>query len=111
MTNRSNKPKSIIGTKAIKSLFNDISLLIEQSRKRVAYHINSEMITVNWHIGKLINKKILQNKRAEYGKAVISGLSELLTSKFGSGYSIAHLTYCRTFEALYPDEAIIHAMR
>ena len=106
-----NKSKALINQKAALGLFNNISILIDQSRKRVAYHINSEMVTVNWHIGKLINENILQHKRAEYGKTVIAGLSELLRTKYGSGYSIAHLTYCRTFAGMYPDESIIHAMR
>jgi predicted nuclease of restriction endonuclease-like (RecB) superfamily len=111
MAKGKNKSKAPTNQKAILGLFNNVSILIDQSRRRIAYHINSEMVTVNWHIGKLINENILQNKRAEYGKSVIVGLSQLLTSKYGSGYSIAHLAYCRTFAGMYPDESIIHAMR
>ncbi|MDQ2864357.1 MAG: DUF1016 N-terminal domain-containing protein [Bacteroidota bacterium] len=97
---KKDKSIKIISPKTISNLFKSISELIEQSRKRIAYHINSEMVLVNWFIGKLINENILQNKRAEYGKAIMSSLSELLTSKYGSGYSIAHLTYCRSFAAI-----------
>jgi hypothetical protein len=85
MTKRNDKPGLLINPKAFSRLFNDISNLIEQSRKNVALHINSEMVTVNWRIGITINVNILENKRAEYGKAVISRLSDLLTSKYGRG--------------------------
>ncbi|HEV8287159.1 MAG TPA: PDDEXK nuclease domain-containing protein [Chitinophagaceae bacterium] len=111
MAKRKDKSGTLINPKTFSRLFNDISSLIEQSRKNVALHINSEMVTVNWRIGTSINVNILENKRAEYGKAIISRLSDLLTSKYGSGYSIAHLTYCRTFAAIYPNEQIVHAMR
>jgi predicted nuclease of restriction endonuclease-like (RecB) superfamily len=111
MAKAKNKQKAVTNQKAVLGLFNNISILIDQSRKRVAFHINSEIVTVNWHIGKLINENILQNKRAEYGKAVMADLSKLLTTKYGGGYSLAHLTYCRTFASMYAEEAIIHAMR
>jgi len=32
-----------------------------------------------WHIGKLINDEILQNKRAEYGKEIVVTLSRQLS--------------------------------
>jgi hypothetical protein len=67
-----NKSKAVTNQKAILGLFNNVSILINQSRRRIAYHIHSEMVTVNWHIGKLINENVLQYKRAEYGKAVIA---------------------------------------
>ena len=106
-----NKQKSVTNQKAILGLFNNISILIDQSRKRVVYHVNSEIVMVNWRIGKLIYGDILQHKRAEYGKAVMAGLSKLLTAKYGGGYSLAHLTYCKTFADMYTEEAIVHAMR
>ena len=111
MTKPKDKSSAVFAPKAISALFNNISGFIELSRRRLAYQINSEMVSVNWFIGKLINENILQYKRAEYGKTVISRLSELLTSRYGSGYSKSHLTYCRLFAETYPDEKIIHAMR
>jgi hypothetical protein len=100
-----------INQKSISAPFRNISGLIEASRTKMAYHINSEMVTVNWCIGKLINDNILKRKRAEYGKSVVLRLSHLLTGKYGSGYSVAHLTYCKSFAAIYPDQEIVHAMR
>src|SRR4030095_3963662 len=111
MVKKKDTTSILINSKAFSSLFNNISSLIELSKKNVALLINREMVTVNWRIGTMINHNVLKNKRAQYGKAVISRLSDLLTSKYGSGYSIAHLTYCRNFAAIYPDMEIVHSLR
>ena len=51
MAKRKDKSGVVINAKAISGLFDNISELIEQSRQRVAYHLNSEMVSVNWYIG------------------------------------------------------------
>jgi len=47
------------------SLFEQIKNLIEQTKQNVAITINSSLTMMYWHIGKLINDEILQNKRAK----------------------------------------------
>lgn len=103
--------KLLNGGLVAKKIFSTVKILIDNARQSVALRINSEMITVNWHIGRLINQYILKNKRATYGKLIISKLSQMLTEKYGTGYSHTHLTYCRIFESIFPDERIVHAMR
>jgi hypothetical protein len=51
-----------------RSLFDEISQLIEQNRRIVASHANSTLALMFWRIGRLVNAAVLQNKRAEYGK-------------------------------------------
>lgn len=44
----------------------------------MAISVNSELTLMYWHIGELINKEVLHDQRAEYGKAIVSTLSTQL---------------------------------
>lgn len=45
------------------------------------------MVTSYWSIGQVIVKDEQNgNERAEYGKAVLEGLSKKLTAEFGKGF-------------------------
>lgn len=59
-------------------LFKDVCQIIEAARQRVAISVNSELTLMYWHIGERINKEVLHDKRAEYGKAIVSTLSTQL---------------------------------
>ena len=59
-------------------LFKDVCQIIEASRQRVAISVNSELTLMYWHIGERINKEVLHDQRAEYGKAIVSTLSAQL---------------------------------
>ena len=63
---------------AEQSLFNELSQLIEQSQQQVVTHANSTLTMLFWHIGRRINVEVLQNKRAEYSKQIVSTLSTQL---------------------------------
>jgi phosphoenolpyruvate-protein kinase (PTS system EI component) len=65
------------------SLLEQIKNLIEQTKQNVAVAINSSMTMMYWHIGKLINDEILQNKRAEYGKEIVATVSQQLSERYG----------------------------
>ena len=65
------------------SLFEQIKNLIEQTKNNVA--VNSSMTMMYWHIGKLINDEILQNKRAEYGKEIVATVSQQLQDNMKNG--------------------------
>lgn len=79
------------------SLFEQIKNLIEQTKQNVAVAINSSMTMMYWHIGKLINDEILQNKRAEYGKEIVATVSQQLSEQYGKGYSYSALTRMMKF--------------
>lgn len=44
----------------------------------MAISVNSELTLMYWHIGERINRDVLHDKRAEYGKAIVSTLSTQL---------------------------------
>lgn len=76
---------------SIEPLFNEISDLIKKAKQKVHISINSELVLLNWNIGKKIKINILKNQKGEYGKFVVERLSEKLTFEFGKGYSRASL--------------------
>ena len=78
-------------------LFEQIKNLIEQSKNNVAIAVNSSLTMMYWHIGKLINDEILQNKRAEYGKEIVATVSQQLIKQYGKGYSYSALTRMMKF--------------
>ncbi|MCK4257128.1 DUF1016 family protein [candidate division WOR-3 bacterium] len=91
-----------------KGLFDKISGLIEQARRKVATTINQEMVLLYWNIGKTVKEEIIKSYRAEYGKKIVNSVSSLLTQKYGKGYSTQNLWYMIQLYESYP---ILHALR
>ena len=104
-----NKNKEIVRTE--KALIAEVKNLIEKSRQNVAVAVNAELSMLYWHIGKRINEVVLKNKRAAYGKQIISALSAQLTSEFGKGWSEKQLRHCLRAAETFPDEKIFSALR
>jgi len=96
------------GVEKSKGLFDKISGLIEQTRRKVATTINQEMVVLYWNIGKTIKKEIMKSDRAEYGKQIIQSLAGELTQKYGKGFSSQNLWY---MVQLYDTHPILHALR
>lgn len=91
-------------------LVKEISLYIEESKQQLAITVNATLSLLYWQIGKRINEEILQNQRAEYGKEIVSALSEQLTSDYGSGWSKRQLHHCIRFAEVFPDFEIVHTL-
>jgi predicted nuclease of restriction endonuclease-like (RecB) superfamily len=101
----------ISNIKPVQFLFENISGLIEKSRKSISVKINSELLSLYWNIGGLIKSEILKNKRANYGEKIISSLSISLNNKYGSGWSDKQLWNClRTAETISKKQ-ILNALR
>ena len=69
-------------------LFNEISTMIEESRRKIYAHASGTTVLLFWQIGRRINNDILDNKRADYGKQIVSMLSTQLSDKFGSTFAV-----------------------
>jgi len=78
-------------------LIESIKELIEQTKQHVAITINSTLTMMYWSIGKKINDEILQNKRADYGKEIVSTVSRQLQEQYGDGYSLKNLRHMMKF--------------
>ena len=73
-----------VGTDA---LFEKISALIEESRKRVATAVNVAEVYTKYEIGRYIVEDEQEgNYKAAYGKQVLVQLAAQLRSKFGPGW-------------------------
>lgn len=93
-----------------KSLFSEVSLLIEESRNKAYRYINNELVLLYWNIGKLIAVELKRGqKRAEYGESVINDLSEDLTCKHGKGWSSRNLWRMVKFYELLPKVTTLSA--
>ena len=96
--------------KNVNDLFNIISQLIENAKNNVVRNVNTELVLLYWNIGNIIQKEILKNKRADYGKEVIVNLSKQLTAKYGKGYTETNLRYFLRFVEYFHDYQIVHTL-
>lgn len=92
------------------NLFSEIKQLIEEARQAVAFTVNAGTTVLYWNVGNRINKEILGNKRAEYGKEVVISLSRKLTEEYGKGWSEKQLRHCLRFAETFPDKEILYAL-
>ena len=85
----------------------EIKSLIEQSRRQVAVTVNATMTMLYWEIGRRVNQEALQDKRAEYGKQIVSTLSRQLVEEYGSSFSEKNLRRMMQFAGAFPDREIV----
>ena len=83
-------------TEKSRGLFDEISGLIEQARRKVAVAINKEMGV------------IMKSDRVEYGKQIVQSLIGELTQQYGRGFSVQNLWHRVKFYETYP---ILSAVR
>jgi predicted nuclease of restriction endonuclease-like (RecB) superfamily len=91
----------------INKLFNEISLLIEESKHQVVVQNNSILTLLFWNIGFKINNSILDNKRADYGKQIVVSLSRELTEKYGRNFEEKNLRRMLQFAEQFSDMEIV----
>ena len=90
-----------------RDLLNELSQLIEQSKQQVAVQANSAVTILFWQIGNRINQDILQNKRAEYGKQIVSTVATQLENKYGRNFEIKNLRRMMQFAEQFTDFQIV----
>jgi predicted nuclease of restriction endonuclease-like (RecB) superfamily len=73
------------------ALFAEISALIEQNRRAIYTHASGTTVLLFWEIGRCINKDVLENKRADYGKQIVSRLATQLAEKYGRSFEVRNL--------------------
>lgn len=89
------------------ALLNELSQLIEQSQHQVVSQANSTLTILFWHIGNRINKEILQNRRADYGKQIVSTLSMQLKERYGRNFELGNLRRMMQFAEQFDDLPIV----
>ena len=66
-----------------KTLMQDLRQIVDQARIHVAATANYELTMMYWHIGERINREVLDNQRAEYGKQIVSQVATQLQDAYG----------------------------
>ena len=80
------------------SLKESIALLLAKGRQKAAQSVNTILIETYWQIGKyIVEFEQAGNKKAEYGKELLTKLSKDLTLEYGKGFSRSNLFQIRAF--------------
>ena len=89
------------------SVISDIRDIITEGRNSAYSAASAAMIMTYWNIGKrIVEQEQSGEDRAEYGRRLISSLSDELTKEFGKGFSERNLRNFRKFYTLFPDDKI-----
>ena len=102
--------KEIINSGSVEqqSLIKDLRQIIEQARGHVAATANYELTMMYWHIGERINREVLGNQRAEYGKQIVAQVATQLQEDYGKkGFEIRNIRRMMQFAALFSQEQIV----
>jgi hypothetical protein len=62
-----------------KSLLSELRGLIEQARQHVAQTANSTLTLLYWRVGARLQREVLNDGRAEYGRKILATLSQQLS--------------------------------
>ncbi|MFG6427296.1 MAG: PDDEXK nuclease domain-containing protein [Muribaculaceae bacterium] len=90
------------------NLVADIKQLITNARLKVATVANAGITMLYWHIGERINREVLGNQRAEYGKRIVSTVSAQLQQEYGGQeFSTRNLRRMMQFADYFPDPQIV----
>lgn len=89
---------------SLQPLIDNISLAINDARRKVASHINTAMTQTYWQIGKyIVEYEQGGQAKVAYGTSTLTMLSKQLTARFGRGFSRPNLVNMRKFYLLYPN--------
>ncbi|MGE6355286.1 PDDEXK nuclease domain-containing protein [Flavobacterium sp. NPDC079362] len=80
---------------------------MEQSKHQVSIQANSAITILFWQVGNHINQDILENKRAEYAKLIVSTLSTQLKEQYGSNFELRNLRRMMQFAEQFTDSQIV----
>lgn len=106
--NEIEKNNQVVAQAATQSLIQDLRQIIEQARGSVAATANYELTMMYWHIGERINREVLDNQRAEYGKQIVATVARQLQEEFGrKGFDEKSIRRMMQFATLFPDSQIV----
>ena len=88
-------------------LLQRVSEIIEQRKYQAQTKVNSEATLMYWEVGHYINSILLGFERADYGKEIISTLSEKLQSQYGKSFSHSNLRRMMHFSERIANKEIV----
>ncbi len=94
----------------VSTLLSDVRSIVEQGLQRAYQGVNVVMVNTYWQVGRRIVEEEQQGeKRAEYGKQIISLLSEDLSKSYSKGFTARDLRSYRQFYLSFKDLEIWHS--
>ena len=100
-----------VSRETTQSLIKDLRQIIDQALGHVAAITNYELTIMYWHIGDRINREVLGNQRAEYGKQIVSAVSSQLQAEYGhKGFEPRSIWRMMQFAQSFPDFRIVSAV-
>ena len=88
-------------------LFVDLAQIIEHGKKQLTAQVNSTLAMVYWQVGYRINKDILDNERAAYGKEIVVTVAEQLEKKYGRQFNVKNVRRMMRFANTFTDFKIV----
>ena len=109
MTNiKPSQDNQIVATASQHSLIQDLRQIIDQARGHVAATANYAQTVMYWNIGERINRDVLGNQRAEYGKQIVSQVATQLQEEYGKkGFELRNIRRMMQFAQEFPDFEIV----
>lgn len=106
------KPITSTGTlptdAVVGNLISDLRQIIDEARIHVASTANYELTMMYWHVGERINRDVLGNERAKYGKQIVSQVATQLQTLYGSkGFEIRNVRRMMQFAQQIKEEKIV----
>lgn len=87
------------------SLLSELRGLIERARQHIAQTANSAVPMLFWHVGPLIRREGLKERRADYGEQIVSTLSTQLVREYGRSFGVGSLRRMGQFKI--PDMKLL----
>ena len=92
-------------------LYQGIRDILLAARTQVRQTVNTAMVQTYWQIGRLIVEgEQGGDKRATYGKGVLTNLASRLTAEFGEGFRLSNLRNFRQFHECFSEHEIRHTV-
>ena len=88
-------------------LFKKIVAIIEKRKYRAITQVTQETTVMFWEVGQYINLVVLDNKRAAYGKKILTELAAKLIRSYGKTFSERNLYRMALFAERFPDKKIL----
>lgn len=93
-----------------KNIISELKSIIEHGKSQIASSVNYNLTLTYWNIGNRIKNELLENKRAEYGKQLVSQISARLVEEYGSSFAEKNLRRMIQFSEIFPKIEIVASL-
>lgn len=102
--------KNNITSRNTGSLLSDVRSIVEQGLQTAYMGVNTVMVSTYWQVGRrIVEEEQHGEKRAEYGKQIITLLADNLSKTYSKGFTARDLRSYRQFYLSFTDLEIWHS--